>query len=41
MDPLVTSALIGAGSSLLGGMFGSKGAKKQKKECQIHHIKEV
>lgn len=29
MDPLVTAGLISAGSSLLGGLFGSKKAKQQ------------
>lgn len=31
MDPATTSALISAGGSLLGGIFGSRGARKQNK----------
>ena len=41
MDPLVTSALIGAGSSLVGGMLGSKGAKKQNIANEIATAKQM
>ena len=32
MDPIIGSALIGAGSSLLGGLFGSKESSKQRSQ---------
>ena len=41
MDPLVTSALIGAGTSLLGGMLGSKGAKRQNRANEIATAKQM
>lgn len=40
MDPLLGSALIGAGSSLLGGLFGSRSNKKQT-EAELKAQKEL
>ena len=41
MDPVVTAALIGAGSSLLGGMTGAKGAKAQNRANEIATAKQM
>ena len=40
MDPLIGATLISAGSSLLGGLFGSKSNKKQT-EMEIKAQKEI
>ena len=34
VSPIIGSSLIGAGSSILGGLFGSSGAKKARKQQQ-------
>lgn len=41
MDPVVTAALIGAGSSVVSGMLGSKGARKQNIANEIATAKQM
>ena len=41
MDPLIVSALIGAGSSLVGGMMAGKGAKAQNRANEIATAKQM
>jgi len=37
MDPVTTQALIGAGASLLSGLFGRKRRRRQQREAKARY----